>query len=105
MRLEYLIIKIRPILVKIQHFLQSSFGHSFTLVSLFVVKIVIIPQPLVKFTPLDRMPNSDDVDAIQTFELPNPEDIGREMAFLVGIIVKQYRKFSFPSTQHAWKGF
>jgi hypothetical protein len=48
--------------------------------------------------------NADYVDAIQTFELPNPEDIGRNMAFLVSIIVIQYWKFSFQSIQHAWKG-
>jgi hypothetical protein len=31
------------------------------------------------------------------------EDIGRDMAFLAGIIVVQLRKFSFPSTEHDCK--
>jgi hypothetical protein len=44
-------------------------------------------------------------DAIRTFERPDPGDFGRDMAFLVGIIELQFRKFSSQSIQHAWKTF
>jgi hypothetical protein len=37
--------------------------------------------------------NSDYGDAIQTFERLEPEDIGRDMAFLVGIIAILLPKF------------
>jgi hypothetical protein len=69
-----------------------------------VIRIAITQQRLVQFPPPDRRcKNSDYGDSIRFFERLDPEDIGRDMAFLVSIIAILLRKFFFPSTQHAWK--
>jgi hypothetical protein len=39
------------------------------------------------YATVSALQNSDYEDAIQAFERPDPEDIGRDMAFLVGNIL------------------
>jgi hypothetical protein len=62
---------------------QTQLHH----VTMVAARITITQQRLVQFPLSDRRcKNSDYGDAIQTFERLYPEDIGRDMAFIVGII-------------------
>jgi hypothetical protein len=74
--------------------IQTQLHH----VTMVAARITITQQRLVQFPLSDRhCKNSDYGDAIQTFERLYPEDIGRDMAFLVGIIEILLRKFFLPS--------